>query len=126
MSTFSDRLTEAIKMRGVTQAWVADKSNTTEATISRYSRQEKAPVAIELLAGISGALNVSSDFLIGRTNIPESKPVLPPDRKILLDCYSKISDCDAVVLWALLDKYMSAQDREQIKRTTEKEVAKVG
>lgn len=126
MSIFSDRLAEAIRMRGVTQAWVADKANTTEATISRYTNQQNAPVAIVLLSQIAGALNVSSDFLVGRTNIPDVKPSLPPDKKILLDCYSKLSPQDAMVLWALLDRYMSPQEREQVKRSAERDEALVG
>ena len=33
MTDFSSRLTEAIEIRGVTQKWLADEAETTEATI---------------------------------------------------------------------------------------------
>lgn len=126
MSMFSERLREAIRMRGVTQAWVASKANTTEATISRYAKAVHDPAVIETLGGISKALNVSADYLIGVTNVPEVRRSLPSDQKILLDCYSKISESDSVVLWALLDKYMTAQEREQVKNSFRRETIRIG
>ena len=126
MSMFSARLQEAIKMRGVTQRWVAEKAGTTEATISRYAKAVHDPVVIEILAGISKALNVSSDYLIGATNVPEVRKSIPAEQKILLDCYSKISESDSVVLWALLDKYMTAQEREQLKNSFRRETIRIG
>lgn len=126
MSMFSERLQEAIKMRGVTQRWVADRANTTEATISRYAKAVHDPAVIEILAGISTALNVSSDYLVGLTNVPDAKQPLPTDHKILLNCYSKISESDSIVLWALLDKYMTAQEREQVKNSFRRETIRIG
>lgn len=126
MSMFSERLQAAISMRGVTQRWVADKSGTTEATISRYAKAKHDPAVIEILHGISKALNVSSDYLIGVTNVPEVRRSLPSDQKILLDCYSKISESDSVVLWALLDKYMTAQEREQVRNSFRRETIRIG
>lgn len=126
MSMFSERLQEAIKLRGVTQRWVADRANTTEATISRYAKAVHDPAVIEILSGISQALNVSSDYLIGITNVPEVRRSLPTEQKILLDCYSKISESDSVVLWALLDKYMTAQEREQVKNSFQRETIRIG
>jgi transcriptional regulator with XRE-family HTH domain len=123
---FSARLQEAIRMRGVTQRWVADKSGTTEATISRYAKAVHDPAVIEILSGISSALNVSSDYLIGLTNVPEVRNSIPADQRILLDCYSKISESDSVVLWALLDKYMTAQEREQLKNSFRRETIRIG
>ena len=126
MSMFSERLQEAIRIRGVTQRWVADRANTTEATISRYAKAVHDPAVIEILAGISKALNVSSDFLIGLSNVPETRKSISADHKILLDCYSKISESDSVVLWALLDKYMTPQEREQVRNSFRKETNKTG
>lgn len=51
----------------------------------------------------------------------EKKPVhvdepkersLHPEERILLSCYSKISDDDRKVLWTLLDKYLTANEKE--------------
>lgn len=113
-TTFSTRLSEAIEARGVTQKWLAEKSFTTEATISRYVKQVNNPAVLTILADIARALEVSSDFLIGLTNIPDEKDTIADDAKILLSCYNRASKDDKKVLWALLSKYMTSSERERI------------
>lgn len=113
-TTFSNRLSEAIEARGVTQKWLAEKSFTTEATISRYVKQVNNPAVLTILADIARALEVSSDFLIGLTNIPDEKDTIADDAKILLSCYNRASKDDKKVLWALLSKYMTSSERERI------------
>ncbi len=114
MSVFSDRLKNAIALRGVTQRWLAEKSNTTEATISRYIKEVNNPAVIEILADISRALNVSADYLIGTTNLPNSKDSVSPEEKILLSCFAKASEDDRRVLWTLLDRYMTANEKDYL------------
>lgn len=113
-TTFSTRLSEAIEARGVTQKWLAEKSFTTEATISRYVKQVNNPAVLTILADIARALEVSSDFLIGLTNIPDEKDTIADDAKILLSCYNRTSKDDKKVLWALLSKYMTSSEREKV------------
>ena len=114
MSIFSQRLKDTINMRGVSQKWLADKSNTTEATISRYIKEVNSPAVLVILSDIAKALNVSSDYLLGITNIPTTKDSITPEEKILLSCFSHMSDSDRYVLWALLDKYMTAQQKQSL------------
>ena len=113
-TTFSNRLSEAIEARGVTQKWLAEKSFSTEATISRYVKQINNPAVLTILADIARALEVSSDFLIGLTNIPDENDTMADDAKILLSCYNRASKDDKKVLWALLSKYMTNSERERI------------
>ncbi len=114
MSTFSDRLKSAIEMRGVTQKWLADSAHTTEATISRYVKEVNNPAILEILTEIATALNVSSDYLLGLTNLPYSKESISPEEKILLSCFSHASEDDRRVLWALLDKYLAANEKDYL------------
>ena len=106
MSTFSDRLKLTIEKRGTTQRWVAEQAGVRESTISRYISEKNAPAILDILAGISTALNVSSDYLIGLTNIPtktktgESGEVLR-----LIRCFERMLPEDKAVLWALCNKY---------------------
>lgn len=116
MSVFSERLQAAIKMRGVSQRWVAINANTTEATISRYTKAVHDPAVIDILKEIAKVLNVSADYLIGQTNLPEPYKSIPLDKKILLDSYSRISESDAVVLWALLDKYLTQSEKDELSK----------
>lgn len=125
MSTFAERLKDSIDMRGVTQRWLAEKANTTEATISRYVKEVNNPAVLEIIANIAKALDVSVDYLVGVTNLPESKGSVSPEEKILLSCFNRASDDDRRVLWALLDKYLAASEKDylsQFNRTHGKNV----
>ena len=59
-----ENLRTIIRQRGVTQAWLAEKAETTEATVSRYLTGIHSP-RIELIAKMATALNVSVDYLLG-------------------------------------------------------------
>ena len=125
MSIFSQRLKETINMRGVSQKWVAEKANTTEATISRYIKEVNSPAILVILSDIAKALNVSTDYLLGITNLPTTKDTITPEAKILLSCFSEMSSSDRHVLWALLDKYMTVQQKQFLEKTEAGEIADV-
>ena len=98
MADFSSRLTEAIEIRGVTQKWLADEADTTEATISRYLNGKASPAILVILGNIAKALNVSSDFLIGITNLAQSKETISIEEKIILSVWKNISPNDKALL----------------------------
>ena len=74
-SIFSQILRDLISSRGVNQSWLADKADTTEATISRYVKDKTVP-EIPIVIRIARAFNVSVDYLFGLTNA-----AVPRDRK---------------------------------------------
>lgn len=115
MTTFSSRLTEAIDRRGVSQKWLATKADTTEATISRYLNDKTSPAIIPILGRIAKALDVSSDFLIGITNLPQSKETISAEEKVILSVWREVSEDDKKVFFALLNKYLSDKDRQKLK-----------
>ena len=125
MSIFSQRLKDTINKRGVSQKWVAEKANTTEATISRYIKEVNSPAILVILSDIAKALNVSTDYLLGITNLPTTKDTITPEEKILLSCFSEMSSADRYVLWALLDKYMAPQHKQFLEKTRTGEIADV-
>lgn len=125
MSIFSQRLKDTINMRGVSQKWVAEKANTTEATISRYIKEVNSPAVLVILTDIAKALNVSTDYLLGITNLPTTKDTITPEEKILLSCFSEMSSSDRYVLWALLDKYLTPQHKQFLEKTNSGEIADV-
>ena len=126
MSMFSERLKETIISRGVSQKWLAEQANTTEATISRYIKEVNSPAILVILADIAKALNVSSDYLLGITNIPTTKASVPPEEKILLSCFANMTEPDRYVLWALLDKYMTAQQKQWLETMNSNGTVDVG
>lgn len=68
MSIFTDRLTEMLERRGMTQRELADKIDKTEVSVSRYVSGQRVPKATVLLK-IAQALNVQVDYLIGNDSV---------------------------------------------------------
>ena len=61
---FGQRLLNLLQKQNITQKQLADKVNTTEATLSRYISGDREPKA-DMLANIATALNTTSDYLLG-------------------------------------------------------------
>ena len=59
-----ERLFNLLQKQGITQKQLADRLNTTEATLSRYLNGDREPKA-DMLANIATALNTTSDYLPG-------------------------------------------------------------
>lgn len=111
MDNFSNRLLAAIEYRGVSQKWLADNANTTEATISRYVNNKASPSILIVLRDVASALNVSSDYLIGLTNLPQSKDDIDIEEKTIIDVWNRVSADDKKVFFALLDKYLTQKEK---------------
>lgn len=61
---FGQRLLSLLQKQGVTQKELAERVNTTEATLSRYVSGDREPKA-DMLANIATALHTTSDYLLG-------------------------------------------------------------
>lgn len=61
---FGQRILILLKKQGTTQKGLADRINTTEATLSRYVTGDREPKA-DMLANIATALHTTSDYLLG-------------------------------------------------------------
>lgn len=64
---FTQRLKNARNRMKFTQGELASKVNTTKATISNYENGHSSP-SNEMLILLSDALNVSTDFLLGKSD----------------------------------------------------------
>ena len=78
MSVFTDRLTEMLERRGMTQRELADKIDKTEVSVSRYVSGQRVPKATVLLK-IAQALNVQADYLIGNDSWFDCGDAVGPD-----------------------------------------------
>ena len=115
IDNFSNRLLAAIEYRGVSQKWLADNANTTEATISRYVNNKASPSILIVLRDVASALNVSSDYLIGLTNLPQSKDDIDIEEKTIIDVWNRVSADDKKVFFALLDKYLTQKEKDALR-----------
>jgi transcriptional regulator with XRE-family HTH domain len=120
---FAKQFKELIDKRGLTQRAVAERINTTETTISRYVSGDRTP-NIETAVELASVLGVTLDVLVG-ADLPAAGRT-PPDVNILVVCYEKASIADRQVLWSLLDRYMTPEQRVIITSMQHEEKADVG
>lgn len=120
---FAKQFKELIDKRGLTQRAVAERINTTETTISRYVSGDRTP-NIETAVELASVLGVTLDVLVG-ADLPAAGRT-PPDVNILVACYEKASIVDRQVLWSLLDRYMTPEQRVIITSMQHEEKADVG
>jgi transcriptional regulator with XRE-family HTH domain len=109
--------------RGVSQDWLARQIHATPATVSRYLTSDRVPRG-ENVAAVSSALNVSADYLLG---LIDDECTLKRDRRsgldvevsLLVSCYRKASSSDQRVIWTLLDKYMTPEEKGVLQKLLE-------
>lgn len=110
MADFSTKLKDIIESRGVTQAWLAEKTGATEATISRYLSGVHKP-NLEIVARIAQALNVSIDYIMDLSLSPT--PYREPEREIVIlaDAYRRADDDHKNIIWSVLDSYLTPEEK---------------
>ena len=77
--TFARRLTAARKGRRVSRRTLSELCGLHPDAVRRYERQEAVPM-LPAAAAIADYLNVSLDWMIGRTDVPRCPPAddVPP------------------------------------------------
>ena len=108
---FSNVLRELLNSRGINQKWLAVEAGTTEATVSRYISGQTQP-EITIVVRIAKALNVSVDYLCGLTDMPTPKENLGAELHLLMRCYNRADAGDKKVLWTMLERYMTPDEKE--------------
>ena len=129
MADFSKRLKDVIEMRGVSQAWLADKADTTEATISRYIAGVHKP-NLDIVAKIAKALNVSIDYIMDMSL--SQTPYCEPEKDVVIlsNAYRRADSDHKNIIWSVLDSYMTPDEKNTIKQlsteATQEESMNVG
>lgn len=118
MADFSTRLKDIIEAKGISQSWLAEKAETTEATISRYVAGVHKP-NLDIVARIAKALNVSIDYIMDLSLSPA--PYQEPDKDIVIlaNAYRRASDRDKGLIWAVLDTYLTPEEKTYVLQTTQ-------
>jgi len=76
MATFSERMRELRKEKGISLEKLAEMMGTTKATLSRYENSKRIP-NIEFVEELAKIFDVSVDYLLGRTDV--RNPFIPDD-----------------------------------------------
>ena len=122
-ATFAKQLRLLKDQRGLSQKEIADRLDTTEATISRYVSGDRTP-NIETAVELATLLGVSMDTLCGVE--PPAAERQPPEINILINCYRHASDEDRRVIWSFLNRYMSVEQKTVIALVMSEEKESVG
>ena len=127
MSNFASILSNIIRERGMTQKEVADACGVFPPTLNRYASGKNKSPNVDILIKIAKSLNVSTDYLLGLTDIENCKPEITVEERILLSAFRKASGRDIAVIWQLLDPYLSPNEKESLSQSNPtQDVPKVG
>jgi len=89
-NTLGKRLRAARENRGLTQEGLGALLHVTHTTINRYEQGLRKPTP-EMLRQLADALNVSIDYLVGRTDVPDPELVKEDDAAYLLRHYGDLT-----------------------------------
>ncbi|MBS6563929.1 MAG: XRE family transcriptional regulator [Selenomonadales bacterium] len=70
--TFSERLLQLRKEKNITQKQLASALNLSEVGIQNYEGGRRKP-AYDILIALADYFNVSLDYLVGRSDVPERR-----------------------------------------------------
>ena len=70
-NTMNERLRDVMKARNLTQSDLAKQAGVPDSTISRFIRGETTKLNVDTVIRISKVLRVSTDFLLGETDVPD-------------------------------------------------------
>lgn len=73
--TFGQRITSIRKRKGISQSELGKQAGTSGDLVGKYERDEVKP-SIEVASNIADALEVSVDYLLGKTNAELDKATL--------------------------------------------------
>lgn len=115
MNKFANRLKEVLEDKDMKQKELAELIGINEVSISRYLKGTHEPGS-EILEKIADALNVSIDYLLGRTDY-NTTPIqeYDPDAIDILTMLERPDMHDLKMLFMKTGK-LSQEDKEQIAR----------
>ena len=118
---FNERLRKAMDMKGLNGADLAREANTTEASISRYTRGIVALPTTDILIELCRALGVSADYLLGIVDSYIEKDNLSKKQTLLMECLERAATDDIEVIWLILSKYMTASEKKLLEDPEERQ-----
>ena len=111
MEIFSTRMISLRKTKGLTQQEMANIFHKSRQAISSYETQEREP-EFNFLCKMANYFHVSTDYLLGISDVMEPKNEATTEEQILLSALRKASTRDVSIVWKLLEPYISPSEKE--------------
>jgi transcriptional regulator with XRE-family HTH domain len=106
--SFGKRLQEARKKRNFSQEYIAKELNTKAPVIGRYERDEMKP-SIEVATKLSELLEVSLDYLVGKTDVELDKNTFQRILEV-----SRFSEEDRNHIFSVIDAFIAKRKIQSI------------
>jgi transcriptional regulator with XRE-family HTH domain len=106
--TFGEYIISLRKKKGISQADLGKAIGTSGDIIGRYERDEVKP-SIEVVIKIASTLEVSIDFLVGKTNVELDNNTVKRIQDI-----QKLDSDDKAHVFALLDAFIQSQKAKKV------------
>jgi transcriptional regulator with XRE-family HTH domain len=117
-STFSQRLAAARELRQLTQSQLAEKSGFAPSAINHFEQGRRSP-SFDNLRRLANALNVTTDYLLGRTDDPN---LCGPEADKMFKGAENLSAADletiALMVEAMKRKNQNRKDRDNEHETS--------
>ena len=97
-SVFATRLRQIIQERDITQDSIATHIGVSRQTVSQYANGISDP-SFETLGKIADYFNVTTDYLLGRTNDPSPHPSAVNDLKLSPDAVKNLMEYNDSILY---------------------------
>lgn len=110
-NVLKERLSNILNERGISQKWLADAANTKEATISRYVNGVNKSARLEILHDMAKALHVTTDYLLGLSDVPYPKESLSAEETVVLAAFNRTAGRDRTIVMSVLEGYMTPAER---------------
>ena len=114
MSIFSKRLNAARRMRGLSQCDLAEKTGLKQVAISFFETGRRSP-SLGNLERLADALEVTTDYLMGRSDFAEIATDMIPESS---DAKEKLSSKDVKFLRRVVANLLRAKNGEPPRRVS--------
>lgn len=106
--TLGEQITLLRKKKNISQAGLGKAVGTSGDIIGRYERDEVKP-SIEVVIKIADTLEVSIDYLVGKSSVELDKSVIKKIQDI-----QKLNADDKAHVFALLDAFLQSQKAKKV------------
>ncbi len=125
MSILSSRLKTVKETRRLSQRELSVIAKTSETNISRYLNYNREP-CLDILVNLASGLHVSTDFLLGLSDVENPKPDLTAEQQLILAALNRASERDAGLVFSILEAYLSPAESAFLNDLREKKLDSVG
>ena len=103
------RIKELRNAKGISQAKLGCEFNLTQQAIAKWEKEIAEPDSANI-SKLASYFGVSTDYLLGKSNIPNQKNELPPELSwSFLTGYMEIDDDDRAILHSMMERMREAK-----------------